>query len=220
MTDNNADATTTTSFSLFRVHHLVRLRGLINHPALNGKLCRIKSVVDGTPGKFHLTLLDDQVRPPVPVVPPRQMAIKTDNMRHACDYCLVVEAEGEVLQSCGKCKTARYCNAECQRADWARHKDPECLVYSGVALALLHACMAGNDVEVQRWVEEGGANENKANVDGTTPLLFAASLGQLKVVRYLVEHGADKEKVDSNGRTALYTAWCCTCRSKARTRTL
>lgn len=30
------------------------------------------------------------------------------------------------FQRCSRCKIAYYCNAECQRADWARHKKEEC----------------------------------------------------------------------------------------------
>ncbi|KZV90891.1 hypothetical protein EXIGLDRAFT_740660 [Exidia glandulosa HHB12029] len=32
------------------------------------------------------------------------------------------------LPACSKCKVARYCNAECQKADWAKHKK-DCSVW-------------------------------------------------------------------------------------------
>jgi len=115
------EATTTTAF---RINHLVRLHGLKNN-VLNGKLIRVETAIDGATGRIGVVLLDDQTRPPVPAFPARRMSVKPDNMRHACEYCLVVASaavDGGRLQMCGRCKTARYCNAECQRADWARHK--------------------------------------------------------------------------------------------------
>jgi len=117
----NDVATTTVTF---RRNHLVRLRGF-HHAALDGKLVRIKTNIDEESGKFVVDFLDDQARPPAPLAPARRMQIKPENMRHACEYCLVVASaavDGGRLQMCGRCKTARYCNAECQRADWARHK--------------------------------------------------------------------------------------------------
>ncbi|KAL1675985.1 ankyrin repeat-containing domain protein [Schizophyllum commune] len=39
-----------------------------------------------------------------------------------CDACGTVAKESEVLKMCGKCRTARYCNADCQRSNWPSHK--------------------------------------------------------------------------------------------------
>ena len=36
----------------------------------------------------------------------------------ACDYCGAADARGR----CGRCKTARFCSRECQRAAWPDHK--------------------------------------------------------------------------------------------------
>jgi hypothetical protein len=86
--------------------------------ALNGKLVRIDSNINEATGRFEVVWLNDQARPPVPVVPARRMTIKSEHFKHACEYCLVASAaEGEKLQMCGRCKTARYCNAECQRTN-------------------------------------------------------------------------------------------------------
>jgi len=179
-------------------------------------------------GKFEVAFLDDQARPPVRLVPERRMWVKPENMRHACEYCLVAEADGEKLQMCGRCKTARYCNAGCQRADWARHKVPDCGQFShdrGRDSPLQIACMHGYMVEVRRLVEEEGADvaeivryllEQGADKDatpayttgtGAPPLFIAARNGHLAVVRCLVEAGAYKDAVDSMvGATPLLIA--------------
>jgi hypothetical protein len=117
------DATTPTTVT-FRRNHLVRLHGF-DHAALDGKLVRIESHVDDATGKFEVAFLNDQARPPIPLVPARRMLIKPEHFSHACEYCLAVGSaavDGGRLQMCGRCKTARYCNAECQRADWARNR--------------------------------------------------------------------------------------------------
>ncbi|KAF8904896.1 hypothetical protein CPB85DRAFT_957713 [Mucidula mucida] len=36
-----------------------------------------------------------------------------------CAKCL---PDGAKLQTCSRCQLARYCNAECQRANWSLHK--------------------------------------------------------------------------------------------------
>ena len=76
-------------------------------------------------GKNIVELLDDSARPPVSFIPEHTLLIQPERMQHACQFCLLVSAS---LMMCGKCKTAQYCNAECQRADWARHKINDCRV--------------------------------------------------------------------------------------------
>ncbi|KAL1743528.1 ankyrin repeat-containing domain protein [Schizophyllum fasciatum] len=39
-----------------------------------------------------------------------------------CDACGAMARDSETLKMCGKCRTARYCNAACQKAHWASHK--------------------------------------------------------------------------------------------------
>jgi ankyrin repeat protein len=53
---------------------------------------------------------------------------------------------------------------------------------------------------------EAGADKDKANVDGNTPLLIACLKGHIQAVRLLVEAGADKDKSLTDGSTPLYTA--------------
>ena len=210
MADDDATTTTTTTTVTFRLNHLVRLRGF-DHAALDGKLVRIKSTLDEASGKFEVTFLDDQARPPVPIVPGRRMKIKPEHFKHACEYCLVASAaDGERLQMCGRCKTARYCNAECQRADWARHERSDCFAFSHSRSidmsSLQQACSDGNVAEVRRLVEEEGADVDKATTNGPTPLATAASHGHLSVVRYLVEKGANVDKARATSFTPLLVA--------------
>ena len=159
MADDDENATTTATAVTFRRCHLVRLRGF-NHIALDGKLVRIKTNINKATGKFEVAFLDDHARPPVPVVPARRMMISPEHFIHACEYCLVAASptvDGGRLQMCGRCKTARYCNAECQRADWARHKSPDCFQFShwrGEGAPLHQACSRGEVAEVRRLVEE------------------------------------------------------------------
>ena len=201
-----ADETTTTT--KFRRNHLVRLCGF-NHAALDGKLARVDSSKNEANGKHAVVLLDDRARPPVPLVPLRWMPINPGHMRHAREYCLVVAAEEVKLQMCGRCKTARYCNAECQHADWERHKYPDCLNFCstrGSDSPLQWACKGGNVVEVRRLVEEEGADVDKATSSGPTPIATAANGGHLAVVRYLVARGADVDKARATSTTPLHGA--------------
>ena len=163
-----ADEATTSAAApvTFRFNHLVRLRGF-NHIALDGKLVRIESNIIEETGKFGVIFLDDRARPPVPVFPHKLMWIAPVNLLHACEFCLVAASstvDGGRLQMCGQCKTARYCNAECQRADWARHKQPDCLQFcydrGKDMFPLQRACKFGDVDEVRRLVEEDGEDVN------------------------------------------------------------
>jgi len=193
----------------FRVNHLVRLHGLKNQVALNGTLVRIVSDFKEATKKFEVVLLDDRARPPVPAVPARRMAVKPEHFNHACECCLVVAPEGERLQICGRCKTARYCNNECFHSDWARHESPDCLIFGNfraLDTPLQQACMDGDVAEVRRLVEVEGADVDKATSNGPTPLTTATRSGHFSVVRYLVEQGADVNKARATNITPLCVA--------------
>ena len=88
------DATTTTKAATFGRNHLVRLRGM-TQAAFNGKLVRIEADIDKARELMEVVLLDDRARPAVPAVPERRLVIKPNNMRHACEYCLVAVAVGK-----------------------------------------------------------------------------------------------------------------------------
>ncbi|KAL3664555.1 hypothetical protein V7S43_010308 [Phytophthora oleae] len=73
------------------------------------------------------------------------------------------------------------------------------------AKALLDAAKCGDIHTVTNLVKQG-ADKDKQDKYGTTPLAWAASDGHLDVVRYLVEQGADKDKQNKNGSTPLIWA--------------
>jgi len=195
------DQTTT-----FRYGHMVRLHGF-DDITMNGKLARVISLpVRKDHGKNIVELLDDSARPPVSFIPEHTLLIQPERMQHACQFCLLVSAS---LMMCGKCKTAQYCNAECQRADWARHKINDCRSFGhqrGMSKPLPLACARGEMEEVRRLVEDEGEDVDKATSTGPTPLIAASLQGKLAVVQYLVEHGADKDKANYENSTALWAS--------------
>ena len=66
----------------------------------------------------------------------------------------------------------------------------------------LHTAAKSNLERVQLLVEQG-ADKDKGNIDGHTPLRLSSLVGHLKVVQYLVEQGASLDKVDNYGVTPL-----------------
>ena len=63
-----------------------------------------------------------------------------------------------------------------------------------------------NDLERVRLLVEQGADKEKGNIHGWTPLLQASSFGHLEVTQYLVEQGATLEKANNAGDTPLIIA--------------
>jgi hypothetical protein len=189
----------------FQYLNFVRLQGLKN-AAYNGKLARIDSFPDETTGRFLVELQDDD-EAAVASHLSREILVKPENMVRACDCCR--QAGAATMQYCGKCKNAAYCNAECQRSDWTRHK-ADCSKMTAqrqlYKSPLICAAGGGNLSDVEMLVR-AGADVNKAiKEDGTTPLAVAASNGHLPVVQYLVQHGADKNKAMNDGTTPLTMA--------------
>ena len=64
------------------------------------------------------------------------------------------------------------------------------------------AAQNGNETVVQVLLE-AGADVNKADDSGVTPLCMAAQNGNETVVRALIEAGADVNKAIKGGRTPL-----------------
>jgi hypothetical protein len=176
----------------FKCGNFVRLQGLSN-AAYNGKLARIKSLgADENTGRFRVEV---QVGEDLASNLSREFLVKVENMARACDGCR--HAGAATMQYCGQCKNAAYCNAECQRNDWKRHK-VDCSLMSSqrriVKSPLLLAATKGNLAAVQDLVREG-ADVNKASKeDGNTALHMASEQGHLAIVQYLIQRGADKDK--------------------------
>ena len=59
---------------------------------------------------------------------------------------------------------------------------------------------------VAEYLIKKGADLEKTNSDGQTPLHLAASLGRLKATKYLLRQGAEVNKEDSGRKTALHKA--------------
>jgi hypothetical protein len=151
----------------FKYGNFVLLQGLSN-ASYNGKLAKIKSFgADENSGTFCVEL---QVGDEVATNLSRQIWVKPENMARACDGCHCAGAA--TMQYCGRCKNAAYCNAECQRSDWTRHK-VDCSHMSTqrriVKNPLLLAAGQGNLADVQNLVREG-ADVNKASKDDDSSL--------------------------------------------------
>jgi hypothetical protein len=188
----------------FKLHNLVRLQGLSN-AAYNGKVARVESrSADEHAGEYRVELQVDEV---IGSHLSRQILVKPDNMARACDCCH--QAGAATMQYCGRCRSAAYCNAECQRSDWKRHKVDCSQMNSHRQLGkipLFIAAGLGNLAEVEKLVR-AGADMNKATKDdGMTALHGAVHRGQLAVVQYLVQQGADKNKATHDGITPLLIA--------------
>ena len=57
------------------------------------------------------------------------------------------------------------------------------------------ACQNGH-IEIVKYLVEHGADINKRNNDGWSPLLIVCFNGHIEIVKYLMEHGADIKDKD------------------------
>ena len=69
------------------------------------------------------------------------------------------------------------------------------------SVALHKACTRGY-LECAKALLGAGADINKQDNDGRTPLMWAALYGKIEVVRELLKRGAKKELKDNDGKTA------------------
>ena len=68
-------------------------------------------------------------------------------------------------------------------------------------VALHRACRNGH-LECAKALLGAGADINKQNNGGFTPLMWAAMYGKIEVVRELLKRGAKKDLKNENGKTA------------------
>jgi ankyrin repeat protein len=66
--------------------------------------------------------------------------------------------------------------------------------------------IAQGDIELACSLVERGADVNLSNLDRTTPLMLASSLGMDSAMELLLDHGAELEAKDHNGFAALHHA--------------
>ena len=90
----------------------------------------------------------------------------------------------------------------------------------------LHTAAKEGNLELVRLLVEQGADKDKADRVGCTPLFWGCDRGHIDVVKYLVEQGASLDKADSSGVPPISDAHvevlsisCATCWSRERTGT-
>ena len=71
---------------------------------------------------------------------------------------------------------------------------------------LFNAVKTGKLGHVRRLVEMQGADKDKGDSGGCTPLWWASFNGHLKLAQYLVERGATLDKASETGRSPLSAA--------------
>jgi ankyrin repeat protein len=69
-----------------------------------------------------------------------------------------------------------------------------------------HCSLPLGHLEVTFLLCEKGADKDKVDEDGRTPLFLASSEGHLEVVHLLCAQGADEDKARNDGCTVLQTA--------------
>ena len=76
------------------------------------------------------------------------------------------------------------------------------------ATALTAAAEKGH-LPVVRFLVEQGADMEKTDRNGNSPLMYATMVGHVEMVRYLLEQGANRDKANSEGYTSLHVAASC-----------
>ena len=72
----------------------------------------------------------------------------------------------------------------------------------------LHTAAEKGNLDRVRLLVEQGADKDKGDNYGSTPLRLASRDGHVDVVRHLVEQGASLDKADEDGYTPLSGATC------------
>ena len=68
----------------------------------------------------------------------------------------------------------------------------------------LSAAAEHNHLAVVQYLVEQGADMEKGNRSGHSPLFYASAYGHLELTRYLLEQGANRDKADTIGWTSLH----------------
>ena len=90
-----------------------------------------------------------------------------------------------------------------QMAKW--ELEEQGVMPDGYGQALRAACEK-NDAKTVALLITAGADVNKDDEDGETPLVVASRLGHTETVKLLIEKGADVNKADEDGSTPLHLA--------------
>ena len=90
-----------------------------------------------------------------------------------------------------------------QMAKW--ELEEQGVMPDGYGQALRAACEI-NDAKTVALLITAGADVNKADEEGETPLVVASRLGHTETVKLLIEKGADVNRADEDGSTPLLLA--------------
>ena len=74
------------------------------------------------------------------------------------------------------------------------------------ALSVAVTCDSDSAAKLVTLLIDNGANSNKNDKDGMSPLLIAAFEGKAEVCEILLENSADMDHADKEGKTALFAA--------------
>ena len=77
---------------------------------------------------------------------------------------------------------------------------------SGDMVSLLAKAASTGNMEVTKRLLNCGANPNRLDSNGSTPLFYAAANGNLEIIRELLAFEADINKINKNGKSALCMA--------------
>jgi ankyrin repeat protein len=182
------------SSSSFKFSNMVCLDGLKNIE-FNGQLAIINS--DEIDERYEVALCTNHKK---------KIRVKKENLLFVCACCY---KGGLHFQVCGKCKMVRYCNLDCQKEDWKRHKT-QCPTLKNTRTILrssdLHKAILLRKLDTVKELIERGENINVVDRDGRTALIVASCCADLKSVHHLVSRGANIEIVDKRGHTPLIHA--------------
>ncbi len=79
-------------------------------------------------------------------------------------------------------------------------------LFSSSSASLLHYAVQGGEVATVELLLEKGLEVDVRDDDNNTPLLVAASCGNIPMVRFLMSHGADPQSQDKFGNTPVSCA--------------
>ena len=131
--------------------------------------------------------------------------LQLTDMSDCCKWC---EASPVVLR-CSRCLLVKYCNDDCQRQDWRKHK-PHCITKEeqarrkGLSEVLFMASERG-DVRAMTALAAQGADINCAYVEqgGITPLMIGVLKAQFAMIDALIVAGVRVNAVSTAGDSSL-----------------
>jgi hypothetical protein len=134
----------------------------------------------------------------------------------SCSQCFKEPAPGHPLRFCGRCKNAQYCDVNCQRADWARHKQTCMLERDMRRITPVAERNLGSVLPLHEWYQTNSALANCVMClawrhRGESPLILvqtSAVIGKWRVsIRPRSEWEADREAEQMVHAAASAVGW-------------